>query len=81
MVSIEEIEALESDAMHYIAQTDRAVAHLERILSQQEMGLLNSEISQLRDVVNSLGYKIQSYVVEERRKIYDEIDQQKEKQP
>jgi hypothetical protein len=75
-LKLEEIQAFESDAMHYIAQMDRAATHLARILGSREISLLYNEVGMLRSSINGMGYKINEYVEKERRSVMDEIDKE-----
>jgi len=75
-LKLEELQAFENDAMHYIAQMDRAAAQLARILGSREIALLHVEINVLRGSINGMGYKVNEYVEKERRAVMDEIDKE-----
>ena len=75
MSKLEDLDAGANDASYCLAQADRAVAQLRRVLG--ELGGSGEFYFQLNEVASSLrelGQQVIQHIEHERRKIFEEID-------
>jgi len=76
MSQLEDLQAFENDAGHYLAQLDRALMQLNHVLIGESGTGFYFEVQGVSQGIKKLGRQMTEYVQEKRKEIFDEIDKE-----
>lgn len=76
MSELEDLNEFENDAGHYLANLDRALVQLQRILVSESSSDFYFEAQSVSQGIKKLGRQMTEYVQEKRKTIFEDIDKE-----